>query len=234
MKNHLPGITISTLVHAGLFALAWTTFVDQPVTPAREPEPIALKLAMFVPPPPPEPVIVPPEPVVAPEPEPIVEIIKKPGPPPPPKPVKKPRPKPVSRPKKNPRPKPVVHPEPTPEAKPEVAAAQPPVAPTPPPVVVDTRLTNKYKAKVRQAIEDNKHYPRKARRLRQQGTVTLAFTIRRDGSIENLRIIQSAGYHSLDQAALKAIEKINGKFPIPDDLHRESWDFRVPMKYSLL
>ena len=231
MKNHLPGITISALVHAGLFTLAYTTLINKPVSlPVDKPEPITLKLSMFVPPPPPpEPVIVPPEPVVIPEPEPVAEVIKKPKAVPP-KPIKKPRPKP--KPKKQPRPEPVVKAEPEPVVEPEIIKPQPPPVVTAPPV--DNRIIDEYKITVRKAIETNKRYPRKARRLRQQGTVTLGFTILRDGTIENLRIIQSAGNTSLDQAALKTIRKINGKFPIPAELNRTSWEFNVPMKYSLL
>lgn len=226
MKNHLPGITISALVHAGLFALAYTTFINKPVSLSIDkPEPIALKLSMFVPPP--EPVIVPAEPVIIPEPEPVVEVIEKPKPPPP-KPIKKPRPKP----QKQPRPEPVVKAEPESVVEPAIVKPQLPSVATAPPV--DTRIIDEYKFTVRKAIESNKRYPRKARRLRQQGTVTLAFTILRDGTIENLRIIQSAGNTSLDQAALKTIKKINGKFPIPAKLNRASWEFNVPMKYSLL
>ena len=232
MKNHLPGFTISTLVHAGLFALAYTVFIDKPITlPVDKPDPIALKLSMFVPPPPPEPVIVPPEPIVIPEPEPVVEVIEKPKPPPP-KPIKKPRPKP--RPKKQPRPEPVVKTEPEPVVEPEIVVQPPPVVEVAPPKPVDTRIIDEYKLSIRRAIEANKRYPRKARRLRQQGTVTLAFTILRDGTIENLRITQSAGADRLDQAALKAIEKISGRYPLPAELNKPSWDFNVPIQYSLL
>lgn len=235
MRNHLPGFTISTLVHAGLFIFAYTTFIIKPITlPVDKPNPIALKLSMFVPPPHPDPIIVPAEPVVTPEPEPVVEVIKKPKPPPP-KPIKKPRPKP--KPKKQPRPEPVVEakPQPEPVVEPEIIVQPPPaivVAPSPEPV--DTRISDEYKFSVRQAIEANKRYPRKARRLRQQGTAVVTFTILRDGSIQNLRITQSTGVERLDQAALKAIEKINGRFPLPSALNKASWDFNVPIQYSLI
>ena len=236
MRNHLPGFLISLLLHAGLFSLFISVFTIQTSVNTDE-EPIALKLSMFVPPAP----VIEPTPVITPDPEPVVE--EPPPEPPPPKVVKKPKPKPKPKPKKKPRPKPVVKKvdtEPVEEIKPvtdpspvAVALPQPVIAP-PPQAPVQSKVINEYKTALRRAIEANKHYPRQARRLRQQGTAVVAFTVLRDGSIQNLRITSSAGNRSLDKAALKAIEKINGKFPIPDELNKPSWDFDIPMQYSLL
>ncbi|MEJ2466696.1 MAG: energy transducer TonB, partial [Candidatus Thiodiazotropha sp.] len=95
------------------------------------------------------------------------------------------------------------------------------------------RLEEEYKATLRQAIEANKIYPRRAVRLRQQGEVKIGFTILRDGSIEDVRIIHSSGSNLLDKATRNAVERINGQFPFPEELPRSQWKFTVPVNYAL-
>jgi protein TonB len=95
------------------------------------------------------------------------------------------------------------------------------------------RLETEYKAKLRQAIERNKGYPRRAVRLRQEGEVVLGFIIHRDGSIEALRIVESSGSRLLDKAARNAVEKIDGRLPFPEGLERDQWEFSIPISYAL-
>ncbi|MEJ2463923.1 MAG: energy transducer TonB [Candidatus Thiodiazotropha sp.] len=194
-----------------------------------------------------------PEPLPEPEPEPEVEpepepepIVVEPPPPPKPKPKPKPEPKlkPKPEPKLKPKPEPKLKPKPPPEVKP-IEPVKPPPAPVepivtaPPPVMpaVDTglirRLEEEYKAALRQAIETNKGYPRRAVRLRQEGEVVVGFTVLRNGVIEQLRVIESSGSGLLDKAARAAVEKISGQLPFPDELERSEWDFTVPINYAL-
>ena len=49
------------------------------------------------------------------------------------------------------------------------------------------------------------HYPEKARLRKQQGTVLLDVRVKTDGKPRDIRIVQSSGHHSLDQAALQAV-----------------------------
>jgi protein TonB len=95
------------------------------------------------------------------------------------------------------------------------------------------RLEEEYKAALRLAIERNKGYPRRALRLRQEGEVVVGFTIRRNGNIQSLRIVKSAGHKLLDMAAQGAVEKISGKLPFPEKLQRERWQFTIPINYAL-
>lgn len=61
----------------------------------------------------------------------------------------------------------------------------------------------------------------------------MAFTITSDGSIDALRVIESSGFPSLDDAALTAVRKIDGRFPIPAETGREQWRFSVPIVFRL-
>jgi protein TonB len=95
------------------------------------------------------------------------------------------------------------------------------------------QLEDNYKAALRRAIEANKRYPYRARRFRQEGTVVVGFTIQRDGAIKAVRILESSGNRLLDKAARATVEKVNGRFPFPENLQRKQWDFILPIQYSL-
>ncbi|MEW8147066.1 MAG: energy transducer TonB, partial [Candidatus Thiodiazotropha endolucinida] len=169
-----------------------------------------------------------PEPVVEREPEP--EVVE--PPPPPPKPKPKPAPKPVPKPKPRPEPKP--RPKPPPVEQPIEPLKQTPLPVAP---AIDMglirRLEEEYKAALRKAIETNKGYPRRAVRLRQEGEVLVGFTVRRDGVIGALRIVESSGSKLLDTAARRAVEKISGRLPFPEEFKRDQWEFTIPINYGL-
>lgn len=48
-------------------------------------------------------------------------------------------------------------------------------------------------------------YPRRSRRLHEEGRVLLMVTVGTDGRVQDLRIDQSSGFERLDQAALRAV-----------------------------
>ncbi|MES9972109.1 MAG: energy transducer TonB [Candidatus Thiodiazotropha sp.] len=231
MSTHTPAFLISALIHLGLLALVLTGVAQLPSDIPQDTR-LAVSLEMFQPPPPPpEPD---PEPVVEPEPEPEPEPeVVEPPPEPKPKPKPEPKPKPKPEPKPKPQPKPPPKPKPAPVEKP----VEPVKLPPPPMPAVNLgliqRLEAEYKARLRRAIETNKGYPRRAVRMRQEGEVVVGFTIRRNGVIENLRIVESSGSKLLDKAARKAVEKTSGRLPFPDQLERNAWEFTIPINYSL-
>jgi protein TonB len=251
-ENHIAGFAVSTLVHLGavFFALAGMT-AYHPSTERRQPVP--LTLAMFQPPP--EPVV---ESVVEPVAEPVTEPVAEPvAEPEPPKPVieeiqvrQEEKPQPIE-----PRPRPVQKPVPeTPVKKPEVAR-KPSAEPKPPPLpevktavaesseaiplqpvedlALIRRIEHEYRARLQAAIEANKTYPRRARRLRQQGSVVVAFEVKKNGSIMNLEVASPSDSEILDTAALKTVQKVSGLFPLPDELNRTEWRFTIPINYYL-
>jgi len=165
------------------------------------------------------------------------------------------RPSPPSRPKPAPaRPKravpPVVTsraaPAPSPSVEqttpkktqpPERQSTETPSAPSPAPSPAGGRQAEAaiadYRAAVRNGIEQHKRYPRREQRRRHQGRSVVAFTIASDGSIDALRVVESSGFPSLDDAALTAVRKIDGHFPIPAETGREQWRFSVPIVFRL-
>lgn len=63
-------------------------------------------------------------------------------------------------------------------------------------------------------IESNKKYPEMAKAQRIEGRTTVSFTIALDGSISGLSIVTGSRDKSLDEAAVKAVEKAS-PFPRP-------------------
>ncbi|MDX7986347.1 energy transducer TonB [Xenorhabdus sp. 12] len=78
-----------------------------------------------------------------------------------------------------------------------------------------------YNARLRQEIERHKKYPRKAKRMKQQGIVTVTFTLLNDGTLAAARIVNSSGNSALDSAALDAINNANSVGAKPADMAPE-------------
>lgn len=62
-------------------------------------------------------------------------------------------------------------------------------------------------ALLHEAIQRQQQYPNAAMQMEREGTVTLRFTLHRDGHVSELRVEKSSGTQSLDEAALAAIDK---------------------------
>ena len=119
------------------------------------------------------------------------------------------------------RPKPIVKPKHPARPSPAKVASNNP------------HLEKQYEQGIRQRIEQRKVYPRRAKRMRKQGVVKVAFTINRNGIISKLRILKSSGVKSLDQAALKAVRKV-GRFPaIPAGIRKQSLSYNIPISYHI-
>ena len=198
------------------------------------------------PPPPPEP------PTPEPKPEPKVE--PKPLPKPEPKKIEKPKPEPKKvekkpLPKPEPRPEPKI--EPKVEPKPAITAPAPTATPAP---VVNSNLPANNKSiasapaqkvaqelnfsnaqsdedfsKVIAAVKKHKSYPNNARRMKHQGVVEVRFLLKKDGSIDELKVTKSSGFESLDNGALENVKKASSEFPKP----KEAQYLRFPIAFTL-
>lgn len=95
-------------------------------------------------------------------------------------------------------------------------------------------IENEYLLKLKELIEKNKVYPNSAKKLNQTGKVYLNFTIAKNGSIENIVIMEKSKYRRLNKAAIEIINKIKQFEPIPDELHKSSWNITVPILYQII
>lgn len=254
MSSLRIGLLVSGALHVAVVA-AIAQSPREPMPVAQQQRPLAMKLAMFEPPPlapevrpqveyqppapapepPPEPET-PPEPIQA-EAAPPEPVVKPEAPPPVVKKAVEPRPRPVrkrvTKPKAK-RPRPVEPPRPQ---RPVVATApvttEPVAVERPPPVAVDLAAKQHYLAALAAQINRRKFYPRAARRLGEEGQVVVHFVIRRNGELTDLRVTESSGSPRLDEAALKTLHRVTPFKPIPVGLGSEQWPISVPIAFSL-
>ena len=77
-------------------------------------------------------------------------------------------------------------------------------------------------------LRKNLYYPRMARKRGIQGKVTVSFELLENGEIKNIKIVE-AGRDILARAAVTTIERLEGKFPLPNEV----LVLHVPIMYQL-
>lgn len=122
------------------------------------------------------------------------------------------------------------------EAPPALPAPPaPPVVQAPPKPSADSvkMVTRTYLRSLKKQLEQIKDYPATAKRLKQEGTVRVRFTILADGKIEQIEVSESSRYSSLDNSAMDAVAKMEKFQPIPKILEKERWRIEIPIQYKL-
>jgi protein TonB len=98
---------------------------------------------------------------------------------------------------------------------------------------VEASVSEHYLYELKLMIEQNKIYPRQSQMAGHEGKVTVAFTILKDGTIKDVKLIEACPFSKLNDAAIKLIENIKQFKAIPDELGRDTWSLNVPIQYSL-
>lgn len=85
-------------------------------------------------------------------------------------------------------------------------------------------------------LNNYKQYPVEAKKLKQQGTVKLQFTIDRQGQILDYKIKESSGSAVLDVAAIEMLKAAAPLPAMPDDFYpnRKRMLLVIPVEYSLI
>lgn len=87
-----------------------------------------------------------------------------------------------------------------------------------------------YAGRVAAHLRRYKRYPSSAGRAR--GTVRIAFSVSRGGTVTGVRLVGSSGNSALDQAALQMVRRANPFPAMPPGLNRNSASFAVPIRFS--
>ncbi len=150
-----------------------------------------------------------------------------------------------------PRPVPVTAPRPVavPQTAPRVMA--PSVSPVPPAPVRSAeqgggkagngpgtspaarKAQQDYYAMIAAHLQRRKSYPTQARKARQQGTVTIRFTVARDGSVSNAAIKTSSGHELLDAATLELLQRVAPLPRMPASMEKDTVTLSLPIDYAL-
>lgn len=154
--------------------------------------------------------------------------------PPPPKPKPPVKPTPIPKPKHTPTPvaKPDLAPKP-PLEKIEPPAPAPKTSPATPSPSLNTVATAKYEQLLVAWLERQKKYPRRAKRMRIEGSGQLRITIDRNGQTQTVSLAQATGNRLLDKAALDMVKRANPFPPMPKGDPRQTMEFIIPVVYAL-
>ena len=206
-----------------------------PIVPTPEPSPPELSQPATPPVVAPAPLL-PEPPSSAPTPEPA-----KPVPPDPPvrppihppvaaAPVRPPQPRPARPTQPSVRSPPLLSPAPPgpTQAAAPVMRSEVPVAPPPTAVAV----SGSWRSALASWLQSHKRYPDEARRQREEGQVTVRFTVSRDGQLTEAQIVRGSGSDILDRAALATLR--DGRAPpFPADMPQQQVTTTVTIRYRL-
>lgn len=81
-------------------------------------------------------------------------------------------------------------------------------------------------------ISIHQHYPAKARKLQETGTVTVSFMLAPSGVLTGLKVLHSSGYASLDSAALHTLQAAAPFGQAGKYIHKPE-QFSLPVGYQL-
>jgi TonB family protein len=90
-----------------------------------------------------------------------------------------------------------------------------------------------FMSELSQHIARFRYYPASASVLDIQGTAMVTFTLTRDGSLLDPRIVKSAGDEDLDQAALETLKKAQPLPKIPQSMTDDKLKLTLPIIYRL-
>lgn len=107
------------------------------------------------------------------------------------------------------------------------------IAPEISPQIDRDGIISQYRAKLFEIISRNKSYPPVAKRLGQEGEIQISFTVLSGGTIQNLKVLKSSGFSSLDNGALDSVNRSLPLPPIPSELEMDSLNISVTLKFTL-
>lgn len=82
-------------------------------------------------------------------------------------------------------------------------------------------------------LNRKKQYPKEAKKAREEGVVTVRFTVHADGTISAASIRKSSGHSLLDQATLELMERVAPLPKFPKSMTKSSVTISLPIDYSL-
>lgn len=217
-RKNLSNLSLSLVVHA--IVLSWALHATMPRPSAMEQTAIAVEILQATAEP------TPPAPQPAPAPEPVKSVVPLPD---------HAKPMPVHQPHK---PSPRLAPEPAASAPSDAATVSldsaPPSAPAPQQDAAPAAKTSSASAEDALRLYNMDIWARiqrhKPSRIRLRGTVTLSFSIARDGGLTASAISLSSGSDILDHVALDALRDA-APFPPPPGNNDGPMDFTIPFEF---
>jgi protein TonB len=127
-------------------------------------------------------------------------------------------------------------PEKTPDKSETQVEDNTPMPETPPsPGAIASRASSiaTWRSIVTSKIKSAQRYPARASARNEQGIVTIAFVLNRNGSVLSRNVVRSSGYAELDQEALAMIARAAPFPPFPPSITGETLNLPVPIEFKL-
>lgn len=104
-------------------------------------------------------------------------------------------------------------------------------------ITVDLNTTEykyiSYFTKLKERIYQVWKYPKDSQVKREQGNIRIVFTLRKDGYLEDIRIVHSSGFESLDREVLRTIRVASPYNPFPESWKEEKLKIPATFDYKL-
>ena len=104
-------------------------------------------------------------------------------------------------------------------------------------ITVDLNTTEykyiSYFTKLKERIYQVWKYPKESQIRREQGNLRIVFTLRKDGYLESVRIIESSGFENLDREVLRTIRVASPYNPFPESWEEEKLKIPATFDYKL-
>ncbi|MEK7880937.1 MAG: energy transducer TonB [Deltaproteobacteria bacterium] len=92
----------------------------------------------------------------------------------------------------------------------------------------------KYLLNMKRRIELFWSYPEASIRHGEQGKMRIDFSIAKDGSVKDVRVVKSSNYPALDDAAITAVKLASPFNPFPNNFTIETVEIHASFEYSLI
>lgn len=90
-----------------------------------------------------------------------------------------------------------------------------------------------YKNLIHNTVKSNRVYPSRDRRRGKEGNVTAQFTVLRNGSIKNLKLISSATSNNINRAAITAIKESTPLKAFPIGIGGKTLNVIIPFSFRI-
>ena len=100
-------------------------------------------------------------------------------------------------------------------------------------IAASNEIEANYKSIISAILKKHKKYPSRALKRKQEGTVTIEFTIQKDGELLGYKIKNSSGYKLLDTAVEKMLKRAAPLPPFPTDMQQNSITLILPVDFYI-
>jgi protein TonB len=95
------------------------------------------------------------------------------------------------------------------------------------------QAVDQYLGKLARHLSRYREYPRRARRLGQEGTPVVIFEFDRNGKLLEARLRDSSSHRLLDEAALELLRDASPLPEVPESMTGRSFTYTLPVGYKL-